>query len=82
MTDPLSVSASMVAVTTAAIGTVKFLYTTIRDMKDVPPALENITSDLQAVELILQQLRMISQEIRKGNKTLAVFVLLFLITPQ
>ena len=56
MTDPLSITASVVTITTAAIGSVKFLHTTISDIKDVPTALENIRSDLQAVEPVLQEL--------------------------
>ena len=46
----------MVAITTAAIESVKFLHTTISDIKDVPTALGNIRSDLRAVEPILQKL--------------------------
>lgn len=57
MTDPLSITASVVAITTAAIGSVKFLHTTIGDIKDVPTALENIRSDLGAIEPVLQKLR-------------------------
>lgn len=54
MIDPVSITASVVGITTAAIGSVKFLYTTIGDIKDVPTALGNIRSDLQAVEPVLQ----------------------------
>ena len=57
MTDPLSITASVVGVTTAAIASVKLLYTTISDIKDVPIALGNIRSDLQAVAPVLQKLR-------------------------
>lgn len=57
MTDPLSITASVVGITTAAIGSVKFLRTTIGDIKDVPTALGNIRSDLQAIEPVLQELR-------------------------
>ena len=56
MTDPLSITASVVGITTAAIGSVNFLYTTISDIKDVPTALGNIESDLRAVEPVLQKL--------------------------
>ena len=56
MTDPLSITASVVGITTATIGSVKFLYTTIGDIKDVPTALGNIRLDLQAVEPVLQKL--------------------------
>ena len=57
MIDPLSITASVVGITTAAIGSVKFLHTTIGDVKDVPTALGNIRSDLEAVEPVLQKLR-------------------------
>ena len=57
MSDPLSITASVIGITTAAIGSVKFLHTTISDIKDVPTALRNIRSDLQAVEPVLQKLR-------------------------
>ena len=56
MTEPLSITASVVGITTAAIGSVKFLYTTIDNIKDIPTALGNIRSDLQAVEPVLQEL--------------------------
>ena len=56
MTDPPSITASVVGITTAAIGSVKFLYTTIGDIKDAPTALGNIRLDLQAVEPVLQKL--------------------------
>ena len=39
MTDPLSITASVVGITTAAIQSVNFLYTTIGNIKDVPTAL-------------------------------------------
>ena len=57
MSDPLSITASVVGITTAAIGSVKFLHTTIGDIKDVPNTLGNIRSDLEAVEPFLQKLR-------------------------
>lgn len=56
MTDPLSITASVVGITTAAIGSVKFLRTTIGDIKDVPTTLRNIRPDLQAIEPVLQKL--------------------------
>ena len=56
MTDPLSITAAAIAITTATIQSVKFLYTTIGDIKDVPTALGDIRSDLQAVEPVLKDL--------------------------
>ena len=57
MADPLSITASVVGITTAAIESVKFLRTTIGDIKSIPTALENVKSDLQAVEPVLQRIR-------------------------
>ena len=45
MTEPLSITASVVSIATAAIGSVKFLYITIGNIKDVSTALGNIRSD-------------------------------------
>ena len=56
MTDPLSIAASVVSVTAAAIGSVKFLYPTISNIKDVPTLLGNIRPDLQAIEPVFQKL--------------------------
>ena len=56
MTDPLSITASVVGITTAAIQSVNFLYTTIGNIKDVPTALGHIRLDLQAIEPVLQNL--------------------------
>ena len=57
MTDPLRITASVIDITTAAIESVKFLHTTISDIKDVLATLENIRSDLQIVKPILGKLR-------------------------
>lgn len=56
MTEPLSITTSVVGITTAVIGSVKFLYTIISNIKDVPTTLGNIRSDLQVVEPVLQEL--------------------------
>lgn len=56
MTDLLSITTSVVGITTTTIGSVNLLYTTISDIKDVPTALGNIRSDLQAIEPVLQKL--------------------------
>lgn len=57
MTDPLSITASLAGITTAALASIQLLYTTISDIKDVPAALGDIKSDLQAVEPVIQKLR-------------------------
>ncbi|KAL8792419.1 MAG: hypothetical protein Q9195_004952 [Heterodermia aff. obscurata] len=56
MVDPVNLTAAVLSITTAAIESVKFLYTTIGDIKDVLIALRNIRSDLQAVKPVLQKL--------------------------
>ena len=56
MTDPLSITAAAIAITTATIQSIKFLYTTIRDIEDAPTGLGDIRSDLQAVEPVLKDL--------------------------
>ncbi|KAK3177894.1 hypothetical protein OEA41_000026 [Lepraria neglecta] len=56
MIEPVGFTASVVGITTAAIGSIKFLYTTIGDIKDVPTTLRNIKSDLKALEPVLQKL--------------------------
>lgn len=56
MTEPLSITASVLAITTAAIESIKFLHTTIGAIEDVPTALETITSDLEAIEPVLRKL--------------------------
>jgi hypothetical protein len=56
MADPLSVTASVVGITTAALQSVQFLAKTIGDIKDVPDTIKSIRADLQAVELILRNL--------------------------
>ena len=56
MSDPVSLTAGVVGITTAAIQSVNFLYTTIRDIEGVPTILGNIRTDLEAVEPVLQNL--------------------------
>lgn len=56
MTDPLNITAVVIAITTAAIGSVQFLHTTIGDIKDVPTALKTIRSDLAEIEPVLKKL--------------------------
>jgi hypothetical protein len=56
MTDPLSVVASVVGITTAALQTVQFLSQTIDNTKDVPDTIKSVRADLQAVEPVLHNL--------------------------
>jgi hypothetical protein len=56
MADLLSVTASVVGITTAALQSVQFLAKTISDIKDVPDTIKSIRADLQAVEPILRNL--------------------------
>jgi hypothetical protein len=54
--DPLSITASIVGITTAALQSVQFLAKTIDNVKDAPDTVRSISSDLQAVEPVLQNL--------------------------
>ena len=56
MADPLSVAASVVGITTAAIQSVHFLSTTVDNIKGAPDAIRNIRVDLKAIESALQNL--------------------------
>ena len=56
MADPLSVTASVVGITTAALQSVQFLAKTIGDIKDVPDIVKSIRADLQAIEPVLRNL--------------------------
>src|SRR5947208_9673826 len=56
MADPLSVTASVVGITTAALQSVQFLAKTIDTIKDVPDTIKSIRADLQAVEPVLHHL--------------------------
>lgn len=56
MSDPLSVSASIVSIVGFAIQSTQFLARTIDAIKEVPASLKSIRSDLDAVTPVLQQL--------------------------
>ena len=45
MADPLSVTASVVGITTAALQSVQFLAKTIDTIKDVPDTIKSIRAD-------------------------------------
>lgn len=55
--DPLSVTASVVGITTAALQSAQFLAKTIDNVKDAPVTMKNISADLRTVEPILQSLK-------------------------
>ncbi|PZD22954.1 hypothetical protein A1F96_10685 [Pyrenophora tritici-repentis] len=54
--DPLSITASVVGITTAALQSVQFLAKTIDNVKDAPDTVRSVSIDLQAVEPVLQNL--------------------------
>jgi hypothetical protein len=54
MADPLSVVASIVGITTAALQTLQFLSHSIDSIKDVPDTIKSVKADLQAVEPVLR----------------------------
>jgi hypothetical protein len=56
MSDPLSVSASILSIVGFAIQSAQFLARTIDAIKEVPASLKSIQSDLDAVTPMLQQL--------------------------
>lgn len=57
MIDSLSIIALVIAITIVVIKSVKFLYITINNTKNVSIALKNIRLNLEAIELILLKLR-------------------------
>jgi Fungal N-terminal domain of STAND proteins len=54
--DPLSTTASVVAITTAALQSAQFLAKAIDNVKDAPNTIKDINADLRAVEPVLQNL--------------------------
>jgi len=54
--DPLSIAASVVGITTAALQGVQFLAKTIDNVRDAPSTVKDISSDLRAIEPVLQNL--------------------------
>jgi hypothetical protein len=61
MMDPLSITASVVGITTAALQSAQFLAKTIENVRDAPSAVTDINADLRAVETVLQNLDNILQ---------------------
>jgi hypothetical protein len=56
MADPLSVTASVVGITTAALQGVQFLVQTIDGVKGAPDTIKGVSTDLRAVQAVLQSL--------------------------
>jgi hypothetical protein len=54
--DPLSITASVVGITTAALQSAQFLVKTIDNVKDAPGTIKDICTDLRAIESVLQDL--------------------------
>lgn len=55
--DPLSITASVIGITTAALQSAQFLATTIDNIRDAPGAVKDISADLRAVRPVLQDLK-------------------------
>lgn len=56
MSDPLSITASIVGITTAALQSVQFLVQTIDNVKGAPDILRGVTTDLRVIQPVLQSL--------------------------
>ncbi|KUJ12748.1 uncharacterized protein LY89DRAFT_687709 [Mollisia scopiformis] len=56
MADPLSITASVVGITTAALQSAQFLVKTIDNIKDAPGTIKDLSVDLRVVECVLQEL--------------------------
>ncbi|KAL5313286.1 hypothetical protein ACEPPN_019019 [Leptodophora sp. 'Broadleaf-Isolate-01'] len=56
MADPLSITASVVGITTAALQSAQFLVKTIDNIKDAPGTIKDLSADLRVVESVLQEL--------------------------
>jgi len=54
--DPLSITASVIGITTAALQSAQFLVKTIDNVKDAPATIKDISADLRAIESVLQDL--------------------------
>lgn len=51
--DPLSITASVVGITTAALQSAEFLTKTINNIEDAPDTIKGISANLRAVEPVL-----------------------------
>ncbi|PVH67592.1 hypothetical protein DL98DRAFT_662565 [Cadophora sp. DSE1049] len=62
MADPLSITASVIGITTAALQSARFLVKTIDNVKDAPGTIKDLSADLRIVESVLQELNANVQE--------------------
>jgi hypothetical protein len=60
--EPTGITASILAIITAALKSAQFLANTINNVKGVPSTLKDISADLRAVESILQDLKRAAQD--------------------
>ena len=56
MTDPLSVSASIIAVVTVAYSSTKALFEAVKGIRDAPKCFQDLITDLQALQEVLHLL--------------------------
>jgi hypothetical protein len=54
--DPLSITAAVVGITTAALQSVQFLVQTIDNIKEAPDTIKGVNTDLRVVQPVLQSL--------------------------
>jgi hypothetical protein len=56
MVDPLSITASVVGITTAALQSVQFLVQAIEGVRGAPDIVKRVSTDLRAVQSVLESL--------------------------
>jgi hypothetical protein len=56
MTDPLSITASVITIVTIAYSSCKTLYETVKDIRDAPQTFVDLTADLNALRQVLSSL--------------------------
>lgn len=55
--EPVTITATVLGITTAALQSAQFLAKTIDNVKDAPGTVKDISADLRAVEPVLQNLK-------------------------
>tara|TARA_R110002003_G_scaffold1184_5_gene22604 strand:- start:11063 stop:11626 length:564 start_codon:yes stop_codon:yes gene_type:complete len=60
--DPLTITASVVGITTAALQSVQFLVQTIDKIKEAPDTIKGVSTDLRVIQPVLQSLIRIVQD--------------------